>query len=555
MPKLRKYDKNKLIEAVKDVQNGTESYRTAEKKYGIPKSTIEFKLKHPEHKDTLGPSPILTCEEENTLVRWIQETASKGFPKKANDLKSSVQKFLTENPRPNNFKDNRPGDGWLKGFLKRHPEVSKRTSEGVTAASACVSERDIKNWFKNIETYVKEKHLEEVLTDPSRIFNGDESGFQICPSTGKVFAMKGSKNVYNVEKSCSKENVTVMFTFSADGKICVPMVIYPYQRIPEKVAKGINPKWGVGRSDNGWMTAETFYQYIANVFYPHLIENNIKLPVILFVDGHKSHLSYQLSLLCNELQIEVIALYPNATRILQPCDVSIFRPLKEAWRQSVREWEEQHPGGVVNKVVFASILEQATKKSCKTETVVNGFKVCGLFPFKADAIDYTKCLGKEVVKNLIISDHQKKPKMDYNTFVNILVPEKVHSLENLKENQKNNLPSDDNLNLLFKIWNFFEHDPKHSDNQMVLKNRDTNINIIQNIAITSPVKNTEIKTSEKSGIENHRQHIPNDGDLFICHNCFNLQDSDSIANNSNQDSEDEDIDELFTQYKEAQKQL
>ncbi|XP_072389692.1 uncharacterized protein [Diabrotica undecimpunctata] len=178
------------------------------------------------------------------------------------------------------------------------------------------------------------------------------------------------------------------------------MVIYPYQRIPEKVAKGINPKWGVGRSDNGWMTAETFYQYIANVFYPHLIENNIKLPVILFVDGHKSHLSYQLSVLCNELQIEVIALYPNATRILQPCDVSIFRPLKEAWRQSVREWEEQHPGGVVNKVVFASILEQAIKKSCKTETVVNGFKACGLFPFNADAIDYTKCLGKEVLPGM-----------------------------------------------------------------------------------------------------------------------------------------------------------
>ncbi|XP_072387396.1 mblk-1-related factor 1-like [Diabrotica undecimpunctata] len=137
MPKLRKYDKMKLTEAIKDVQNGTESYRTAEKKYGIPKSTVEFKLKHPEHKNTLGPSPILTCEEENTLVRWIQETASKGFPKKANDLKSSVQKFLIENPRLNNFKDNRPGDGWLKGFLKRHPGVSRKTSEGVTAASAC----------------------------------------------------------------------------------------------------------------------------------------------------------------------------------------------------------------------------------------------------------------------------------------------------------------------------------------------------------------------------------------------------------------------------------
>nr|CAI5844607.1 unnamed protein product [Callosobruchus analis] len=109
------------------------------------------------------------------------------------------------------------------------------------------------------------------------------------------------------------------------------MVVYPYQRISEKIARNINPKWGVGRSDNGWMTSETFYQYIANVFYPHLKEN-----IILLLDGHKSHLSYQLGLLCNELQIEVISLYPNATRILQPRDVSIFRPMKEAWRQTIK---------------------------------------------------------------------------------------------------------------------------------------------------------------------------------------------------------------------------
>nr|CAH7753587.1 unnamed protein product [Callosobruchus chinensis] len=378
MPKLKQYDRSKLENALRDIQNGTESYRTAEKKYGIPKSTLEFKLKHPGHKETLGPSPVLTLEEEALLVSWIRDNASKGFPRKANDLKNSVQRFLFANPRPNQFKDNRPGEGWVKGFLKRHPEISKRTSEGVTSASACVSEQDIRNWFTNIREYIKQKSLQKVLEDSSRIFNSDESGFQICPSTGKVFAMKGSKNVYSVERSSAKENITVLFTFSADGTICVPMVVYPYQRIPEKIAKNINPKWGVARSDNGWMTSETFYQYIANIFHPHLKENGVKLPVILFLDGHKSHLNYQLSLLCNELQIEIISLYPNATRILQPCDVSIFRPMKEAWRQSVREWEEQHPGEVVNKAVFARILEKAVDFSTKTETVINGFKVCGL---------------------------------------------------------------------------------------------------------------------------------------------------------------------------------
>nr|CAI5862386.1 unnamed protein product [Callosobruchus analis] len=52
------------------------------KKYGIPKSTLEFKLEHPGHKDTLGPSLILSDKEEALLVSWIRDNASKGFPKK-----------------------------------------------------------------------------------------------------------------------------------------------------------------------------------------------------------------------------------------------------------------------------------------------------------------------------------------------------------------------------------------------------------------------------------------------------------------------------------------
>jgi hypothetical protein len=72
------------------------------------------------------------------------------------------------------------------------------------------------------------------------------------------------------------------------------------------------------------MTSEVFYEYIANVFHPFLVSQGVIFPVVLFVDGHKSHLTYQVSVLCNELKIEVIALYPNATRILQPADWLCF---------------------------------------------------------------------------------------------------------------------------------------------------------------------------------------------------------------------------------------
>ncbi|CAH2001068.1 unnamed protein product [Acanthoscelides obtectus] len=112
MPKVQDYDKSNIERAVQDVINKVESYRSAELKYGVPKSTIEFKIKHPDHKNTCGPSPVLNEEEEVILVNWILETARKGFPKKANDLKSSVQNF--DHPRKNPFNNNRPGDGWVK---------------------------------------------------------------------------------------------------------------------------------------------------------------------------------------------------------------------------------------------------------------------------------------------------------------------------------------------------------------------------------------------------------------------------------------------------------
>ncbi|KAG5873626.1 hypothetical protein JTB14_003056 [Gonioctena quinquepunctata] len=207
--------------------------------YGIPKSTIELKKKHPGHKSTFGSSPVVTPERKDTLVRWIFDMAKKGVPCKRDDILQSVQTFLLAVP----FKHNRPGDG----FFETHPQISQRTSKGVTSTSSCVSEADIRKWFAEIQEYPIEKDLLDVISDPSRVFNRDESEFHICPSTGKVFAKRGSKIVYSVDTAPSKECITVMFTFSADGAICCPMVVYPYQRILDKISSGLDPNWGIGR--------------------------------------------------------------------------------------------------------------------------------------------------------------------------------------------------------------------------------------------------------------------------------------------------------------------
>nr|CAH7727728.1 unnamed protein product [Callosobruchus chinensis] len=63
-----------------------------------------------------------------------------GFPLSGEDVKDSIQNVLNQCPRPNPFKDDRPGKKWLALFLSRHPEVVKRNAE------AC-AEGDDKNLF------------------------------------------------------------------------------------------------------------------------------------------------------------------------------------------------------------------------------------------------------------------------------------------------------------------------------------------------------------------------------------------------------------------------
>lgn len=107
------------------------------------------------------------------------------------------------------------------------------------------------------------------------------------------------------------------------------------------------------------MNSDVFYEYIANLLDYWLEENKIPKPVVLFVDGHKSHMTMHLSEICDNKGIILYALPPNATHIMQPADVSVFRPLKAKWKDTIRQWQNQKIS-----IVFSqkSILHRYLKK-------------------------------------------------------------------------------------------------------------------------------------------------------------------------------------------------
>ncbi len=231
-------------------------------------------------------------------------------------------------------------------------------------------------------------HL-DIFNDPERIFNCDETAVFLHPKSRPVLATRGQKNVYDVSGTCNKENLTILITGNAAGKIAPPLALVSFKKIPSDMAATANPDWSIGKTPNGWMTCQSFFEYVANVFEPYI--KGIQKPVILFLDGHRSHISLQLSQFCLEKQIILISLPPNATHIMQPLDVCFFGPLKSSWKvhlQKFRLTKNMEP----KKCHVLPILESLLSKPNFAADLKKGFQICGLCPLNPDNVDYTKCL-------------------------------------------------------------------------------------------------------------------------------------------------------------------
>lgn len=464
---VKRYSEEDLQMAIKDVQNGMPK-REACKKHKIPRATLQFRLSGKFVKTSHGPPPVLTTEEEDMIVNWVKECHRKGFPQRKDAIQCSVKQFLDENPRDNPFTNNYPGIGWYKAFLKRHPELTVRKPEPVTPASSRVSESDIRKWFQDIYTYLEEKKFHYILNDPNRVFNGDETNFLLCPQNKKVLAPKGVRNVYEVDCGVAKSALTVMFTFSASGLTVPPLIIYPYIRVPKEIGDSVPKDFAFTNTESGWMKKEIFYEYIANTFYKHLKKLNVDFPVILFVDGHATHLDRRLSDICTQLQIILIALYPNATRILQPADVSTFKPLKDGWKRGVLEWRRNHPTEELTKKHFAPILKMVIDKTVRPDIITNGFRACGLYPWNPNAIDYTKCLGGNHRANLKedipiqylneVDNKQDSSYISFSKFKEIVGEDRIQQFESLPEGEDNSA--------LFKLFLEFKKQPQTSNEAM-----------------------------------------------------------------------------------------
>jgi DDE superfamily endonuclease len=108
-------------------------------------------------------------------------------------------------------------------------------------------------------------------------------------------------------------------------------------------------------------------------------------PRILISDGFETQESPELPKFCFENNIIPCRLASHTSHLTQPCDVSVFGPLKAAYREQV---ERLYRGGAntVGKQHFTFLYDQARNAALTPRIIKSGWFKTGLFPFNPDRV-------------------------------------------------------------------------------------------------------------------------------------------------------------------------
>lgn len=177
--KYRDYSDANLKECLKAVKSGSMTQEKAAEKYNVSRRTINYKLKG-KHSMKPGKPPIFSLEEAAQFFKCAVQMSDFGFPITEEDLHNIVKDYVTKIGRiVKDFKEgNYPGTDWVKGFLKRHPELSVRIVANIKKARANADETMLRDYVDNLT-----KTMENV--PPENVYNFDETNLTDDPGSKK----------------------------------------------------------------------------------------------------------------------------------------------------------------------------------------------------------------------------------------------------------------------------------------------------------------------------------------------------------------------------------
>lgn len=121
--------------------------------------------------------------------------------------------------------------------------------------------------------------------------------------------------------------------------------------------------------------------------------------VVLFVDGHYSHVSIDLIKSARSHGIHLLCFPSHATAVLQPLDVGVYGPAKQAWRKILKEYKLESRASKIDRTVFPTLIAKLWSQSFTKLHLQSGFRATGLYPLNRAAIPESRLAVSAVYRS------------------------------------------------------------------------------------------------------------------------------------------------------------
>jgi hypothetical protein len=377
--KRDQYDEETMKDALQQVRQKNMSAYRAAVEFGVPLSTLKFRLKKPRVQLKPGQRQIVPKDVEDTLEQWMLYRSSMNHS--VTRMVASLKVAMIMEKLNLTFRTGKryPGFRWWDGFLRRHPTVSFRspTSKETTRIEAETTEK-LTNYAEKLGDVLRPLKLKR-----EQIWNFDESKVMTeFLQSVKVLGKKGAENASVPELSISTGHISCLIFVSASGGTLPPAFVFksaPPDNVLSKAIEGST----VVRSENGYVNSEIFVNY-----FDLCIEKFPKArPLLLLIDGHSSHMSVEFLEKARENDIHVFCFPSHLTHKLQPLDVGLFGPVRQSYTTSVNEYLAKNPQQ--KKLEPKKIIElycNALTKVFTKENIEQSFQKTGIRPYNKQKI-------------------------------------------------------------------------------------------------------------------------------------------------------------------------